>query len=248
MKPILTFVVGVLAASAAWAQSIDPKAEARLKSMGQMLAGTKTVSFRSHVTIDTWSDSGQKIQVARSQQISVRRPDGLAATVTGDDLNLKFVYDGKQVLLVNTDKQSYALADAPGTIDAMLDMLATDYGLPVPLADLLYADPYKTLIENARSGQHLGTGHVMDTKCDHLAFRQDAIDWQIWIEQGDKPLPRKLVITYKNAPGMPQYTAYFSDWNVDAQIPAEQFKLEVPQDMKRVDLVKTTEPKPAAKE
>ena len=248
MKPILTLITGLLIASAASAQSIAPKADAALKSMGQLLAGAKAMTFKSHSTVDTWSSTGQKVQVARSQQISVRRPDGLAATVTGDDLNLKFTYDGKQVLLVNTDKQSYALADAKPTIDATLDMLATEYGLPIPLADILYADPYKTLIENVRSGEHLGTGYVMDTKCDHLAFRQDNIDWQVWIEQGDKPLPRKLVITYRDAPGQPQYTAYFSDWNLSADIPAEQFKAQVPQDLKRVDLVKSTQPKPDAKE
>ena len=34
------------------------------------------------------------------------------------------------------------------------------------------------------------------------------MDWQIWIEQGEKALPRKLVITYKDSPGYPQFTVF----------------------------------------
>jgi len=30
------------------------------------------------------------------------------------------------------------------------------------------------------------------------------VDWQIWIEQGEKPVPRKVVITYKELPARPQ--------------------------------------------
>ncbi len=251
MKPALSIAIALLISAAASAQApaIDPKADAALKEMGKTLADAKTMTLTSHSSVDTFHASGQKVQVSRSQEVSVRRPNGVAANVVGDDLELKFVYDGKQVLMVNQKEKSFALAEAKPTIDATLDMLATEYGLPMPLADVLYADPYTTLIQNVRSGVHLGTGLVMDIKCDHLAFRQDGIDWQVWIEQGAQRVPRKIVITYKDAPGSPQYTAYLTNWKLNADIPADRFMVEAPKDMKRVDLVRTAqEAKPPIKE
>ena len=47
---------------------------------------------------------------------------------------------------------------------------------------------------------------VQGQLCHHLAFRQEDIDWQIWIENGPTPLPRKFLITDKKAKGL-QVTA-----------------------------------------
>lgn len=228
--------------------AVDARADAVLKAMSRTLASAKVFSFASHATTDTFADDGQKVQTARSQRVTVRRPDGIASVVTGDDLNLRFVYDGKQVLLHNTDKPAYALTDLPATIDQALDALANDYGLAIPLADVVLSDPYKSLIEKVRSGRYVGTGYVDDTKCHHLAFRQDVVDWQVWVEQGDAAVPRKIVITYKDMPGSPQFTAYLSDWNLAATPEAGAFTITVPPGVPRVDLVKVPTSSVPAKE
>jgi len=49
-------------------------------------------------------------------------------------------------------------------------------------------------------------------ECEHLAFRNDDTDWQIWIQVGDAPIPRKYVITSKTEEGAPQYTLVIRDW------------------------------------
>ena len=66
------------------------------------------------------------------------------------------------------------------------------------------------MIENVQSGYLVGARPVNGTACHHLAFSQEAIDWQIWIEDGPMPLPRRLVLTYKDEPGAPQYRAEFT--------------------------------------
>ena len=38
-------------------------------------------------------------------------------------------------------------------------------------------------------------------------MRQEGIDWQVWIREGDNPLPCKIVITTTSDPSMPQYSA-----------------------------------------
>lgn len=222
--------------------SIDPKADAALKRMGSLLSGAKTFSFKSHSTIDQSLDNGQAVQVARNQRVVVRRPDRLAAVIDADLEDLNYWYDGKRVTVLNRRDNAYSSIDAPPTIDATLDMLAKKYGLVVPLADLLFDDPYQSLMTSARAGVYIGTGYVFETKCDHLAFRQPGVDWQIWIEQGDKPVPRKVVITYKELPARPQYTSYLSDWNLNADVKDEQFVPKIPQDAKKVEFGPTPPP------
>ncbi len=227
LLPLFLLLVLPLASARAQQPAIDPKADEALKRMSETLASAKTFSFQAHSIADQILPDGQKIQLARNQKVTVSRPDKIRASVVGDLDDLEFVYDGKQVTLLNPREKLYASTDAPDSIDKTLDMLATRYGMAIPLADLVFADPYKSLIEHARSAQDLGLGYVFDTRCLHLAFRQEAVDWQIWIDPGTH-LPRKIVITYKEQPGFPQFTAFLSNWNLQAQIPESEFTFTPP--------------------
>ena len=98
-----------------------------------------------------------------------------------------------------------------------------------PLVDLIVSDPYKDLTARVRSGEYLGTGYVLETKkCHHLAFRQDSVDWQLWVEDGPNPLPRKVVITQKDSPTRAQYVAIISNWNLSAEHADDAFMLDPP--------------------
>jgi hypothetical protein len=175
------------------------------------------------------------VQYAKNQKIWLRRPDKLAADVTGDLEELRFRYDGKQASIYNPRTKSWGAVDAPAAVPETLDMLAQKYGVIMPLEDLTFPDPYATLTENVRSGQYIGEGFVFDTKCDHLAFRQGTVDWQMWIDQGDKPLPRKVVITFKDQPGFPEYTAFLSDWNLSPKVDDQTFATAAPAGAKKVE-------------
>lgn len=75
----------------------------------------------------------------------------------------------------------------------------------MPLADLLSSNPYEIFMADVLAGHYVGLHKVDVHECHHLAFEQDEIDWQIWIDAGDNPVPRKLVITYTTLPSHPQY-------------------------------------------
>ena len=62
---------------------------------------------------------------------------------------------------------------------------------------------------------------------DHLAFRQPDIDWQLWVEKGQRALPRKIVITTRYEVGDPQYTAVLR-WNPAPKFDAGTFTLVPP--------------------
>jgi hypothetical protein len=217
------------------APAIDPKADEILKQMGKALADAKSYSVEVHNTADEVLPSGQVVQFARNQKIHLRRPDRVAATVVGDREEMQFAYDGKQVVIYNVNGKAWSSVKAPATIDQTMDMLANQYGMALPLVDLLVADPYKDLIARVKNGQYIGTGYVLDTKCHHLAFRQDAIDWQIWIEDGATALPRKIVITQKESPIRSQYVAIMSNWKLNDEHADDAFTLQLPADAKKVE-------------
>lgn len=218
------------------AETVDPKADQVLQRMSQYLISARQFKFEACKTIDVVLDSGQMIQLSDTTRVSVSRPDKILAQSTGDTNNEHVWYDGKNLSILSPEQNNYATVDVPNTIDEMMDYVVEKYGAAVPLADLVVSDPYKSATQRVRSGQYLGLHYVRDLKCHHLAFRQDNVDWQIWIEAGDNPLPRKLVITYKELPGHPQFTAVFDKWDMSAGLSNNLFTFKAPLKGKRIEM------------
>ena len=237
---ILILAVGVVAlrtfgeATVRSADLIDPEADQVLKRASQYLISATQFKFDADKTIDVVLDSGQMIQLSDTTRISVSRPDKILAQSTGDTTNEQIWYDGKTLSVWSPEQNSYATIDVPNTIDKMMDYVVEKYGAALPLADLVVSDPYKSATQRVRSGHYLGLHYVGDLKCHHLAFRQEGLDWQVWIEAGDKPLPRKLVITYKELPGHPQFTAIFDKWDMSPRLSDSLFTFKVPLGAKKV--------------
>jgi hypothetical protein len=202
--------------------SVDAQADRILREMGEYLKTAEEFSFKAEVAYDELME-GQKILFGGAAHILVRRPNRLNVEFNGDQRQSRVVFDGKTVTLFNAAKNLYAVAEAPPEIDAALDRLFEVYGSSVPIADLVYADPYRTLIENVEDGFVVGQHPVNGIRCHHLAFWQEGIDWQIWIEVGPRPVPRRLVITYKDEPGSPQYIAELSGWNFQPRLSDHYF-------------------------
>jgi hypothetical protein len=223
---------------------VDPKADEMLRKMGKTLAGASQFTFEFNDMSDEMLPDGQKVQYSRSATVAVRRPDSVVASITGDLKDQLFVYSGAKLAVFNRRDNVYAIEDVPGKIDAMFDFIEIHFGMTAPLSDLIFADPYQCLIQRVESGVDLGIHEVAGIKCHHLAFRQEGIDWQIWVEDSDQALPRKFVITYKDLPGQPQYVAMLNKWNLSAQIPDSTFTFTPPAGATRRDLVPNDQVKP----
>ena len=146
------------------------------------------------------------------------------------------LFDGKTVTVLGKGLNAYAQADAPGMIDQLVDLLRNKYGLELPGADLLVSNPYEALISDVISAKHIGQGVIDGVECEHLAFRNQDTDWQLWVETGDRPIPRKFVITSKATAAAPQYTLLIRDWKTDVELGPDTFAFQPPADAKRVDL------------
>ena len=227
------------------APKIELKADQYLKAMSSYLAGLKTYSFQVEEFFDEVQEDGQKLQLSNQRHMSVSRPDKVFGEDEGDTANSLFCYDGKTVTVFDRGRKTYATEKVPGTIDAMLDDLHDRFDTHQTLADFLFADPYKMFTENVQSGAYVGLHYVGKVKCHHLAFRQKTLDWQIWIDAGDQPLPRKLVITFKQQADQPQYTALIHRWDVNPKLSDEMFQFQPPEGVRKVDFLnRHAEPKP----
>ena len=221
-------VVGIIAAgmSAGCASSqsrvreLDPQADSILKQMCGTLDGAKALRLRVSATMDRPVETGQLAQFHRTSEITMVRPDRLYATTDSDDGQWSAWYRGKTLTVLDRDANTYATEAVPARTDKMLDYMAENYDLIMPMADLLIGETYDSLIADVDSGSYVGLRAVGDTSCHHLLFRQENIDWQIWIDAGERPVPRKMVITYTQEPGQPQYVATMNDWNL-APAPSE---------------------------
>ncbi len=240
MFPILLAIAGWPALSHAQSAGVDPQALAILKRMTDYLAGLKQFSVETRSSIDAVLTSGQKLQFDNGVTATVQRPNKLHARRKGDLLNQAFYYDGKSLSLSNPDDRYYATVAAPATLEDMLDFARTKLGVFVPAGDLLYKNAFELLTQDVKSGFIVGKSIVGGVRCDHLAFRGPEVDWQIWIEEGAKPLPRKYLITSTQDPGSPQFTILMSDWNTAPQLTDFAFAFTPPKGARKIDFLELT--------
>ncbi|WP_035484969.1 DUF2092 domain-containing protein [Geminicoccus roseus] len=213
------------------------EAEARnlLKNMSDYMAEQKIFSFDYDASLEVVTDDHQKLMLASSGTLKLSRPDKIRLTRTGGFANVEMVFDGQTMTLLGKDANIYAQAEMPGTLDHAVETLRVEYHKPVPGADLLAANVYDVLMEGVIDVKDLGSGVIGGIECDHLAFRTEELDWQIWIAQGDQPHPCRYVITSKNVDQAPQYSVQIHDWQTGDQVAAD-FAFENSTGAKKIDL------------
>ncbi|MCP3137529.1 DUF2092 domain-containing protein [Pyxidicoccus xibeiensis] len=220
------------------AAQVDPRADRLLRQMSDFLAAERDFTVRTEGTLDVVLESGQKVQVHRAGDVRMQRPDRLRVDREGDLAGLQLYYDGRQLTVYGERSNAYATTPAPATVDATLDVAAERLGLEAPGADLLRGNPYAALTEDVCSGTYLGRAVVDGVPVHHLAFRNsEGVDWELWVEDGPRPLPRKYVITSRDLPGSPQYSVNLSDWNLSPRLTQDTFRFVPPPDAMRASFL-----------
>ena len=217
--------------------SVEAKADTVLRAMTTYMAGLKQFSARTENTIEVVTYDLQKIQFVAPATLTVSRPDKLMAERQGDIAEQSFFYDGKTLTLYNPDTQNYATAPAPDTIDAMLDFARTRLDVIAPGADLIDTRAYDKLMQDVRSGTYIGLEAVGGQRCHHLAYRGVEVDWQLWVREGEQPLPCRYVITSKGIVGAPQFSMQVIDVNTSPVVAADKFRFVSPSSAKAVEFL-----------
>ncbi len=237
---LVFFVAGACAGAdpvPATQPAVDPIADQILRQSCDFLAQSPAFAVHAEIWKDVVLPTGHKIQVTRSVDLDLRRPDRLHVDARAHKKGRSIWYDGKTLTVLDREKNLYGVVDAPATIDQTLDLAAQNYGVTVPLEDLAVADPYASSMKNVTAGGYFGDEPVLGVSCRHIGFSTDRIDWQLWVADGPQPLPQKLVITYKNEEQTPQYIVIFSKWNLTDRAADLAFQFIPPPGSQRIDLV-----------
>lgn len=244
-------LAATLAMAPVGAQAQGGDAKSILKAMSDYVSSRKTLRLTFDSDIEVITPQLEKIQFTNSGDALLSRPDKLRAHRVGGYAEVEMFFDGKSVGIFGKSVNGYAQFDVPGTVDHLIEALRIGHGVSLPAADLLLSNPYNTLIADVMEAKHLGRGVIDGVECEHLAFRNFDTDWQIWVDVGDKPIPRKLVITSKTVNNAPQFTLRIKDWKTGFDPGPDAFTFTPPAGVKKLSpdvLIELDELPPGAEE
>jgi hypothetical protein len=224
------------AASAPAANPVDPASVQALKDMGAYLATLKHFRVETRHSGERVLQDGQKLVHLSTASMDVSRPDRIHVTMRSARSERQLYFDGKAVTLYTPAQKYYSSVPFSGNISALVDLLEARYGVQLPLQDLFLWGTEAASVDKIESAMNAGQDIVDGAVCDHYAFRQGRIDWQIWIQAGDKPLPRMLVITNRADEARPQSVALI-DWESRPSLKDSAFSFVPPKGTKKIEIV-----------
>jgi len=223
------------AAAPAAANAVDPGSIQALKNMGAHLQTLKRFKVTTDLTGERVLADGQKLQHSATANLEVVRPNMLRARMFSARAEREIFYDGKLATIFIPAQKAYSTVEFTGNLGELVNKLEERYGVEMPMADMFLWGTQAAPLDKIESAMNAGQDFIDNDLCDHYAFRQGNADWQIWITAGDKPLPRKLVITNRSDEARPQSVQYF-DWNLKQTFKDSIFKFTPPKGATAVEL------------
>jgi hypothetical protein len=205
------------------------QAIAILRNMSEYLAHTERYVVTIRDGYDVVQESGQKSEFGEFHivTITISCPDRLRIEVERSDGQKDLVsFDGKDMMIYAARDNIYATSCRQGTLDQAIKYVLDDLKIRMPLALLFLSTLPGELVNLGVSADYVEKTTITDMPCDHLAVRTaGGVDFQVWVAQGSEPLPRRIVITYKDENGQPQFRADFSKWNLAPDVPMRFLRL-----------------------
>jgi len=216
---------------------VDPEALAIVSRAGDLLRQAKRFSFSAESGYEVVQEDGSKLEFGAARRYVVQRPDRLRVeTELREGERRLTLFDGKSFVQADLGENVYARADLkqPRDIDFMIDLVRERLDAPLPLAELLRNNPRQAIEDSLEAADAVGTQRLRGIDCDHIALRNPDVDLQLWIAQGERPLVRRVVITYRNEDGQPSFWADLDDWSFTPEIGEASFRYAPPDGAERV--------------
>jgi hypothetical protein len=195
--------------------------------MADRLERARTFSFRALIALEFPIPSGPLATYHTEGKVSVRRPDGLAATRTGDLPEFRFAYDGRAMTALDVAGQRWGTIDAPATLDAMLAAAAEQGNLSFIADELIVADPYAAMTRTLTAAVLVGRSKVGGKPADHVLLTSEGLQLELWVDAATS-LPSRAVVVYTDLPARPHFTVDYRDWKLDARLKGDTFSLPKP--------------------
>jgi len=220
----LSLVAGASLALAWAALEKPPSGRQILMQMANFLSKTPKWSVTVHTAYDTVQRDGSKVEWNGVRTVTLSRPDRLRVeSQRSDGARTLVIFDGKEITTFDESAKVYAQESHPGTVDDAVVYFVHDLGMRLPLALMLLERLPAELQQRVQGVEYVEKAETLDAPARHIVGKTSTVDFQLWITEGDRPVPLRAVLTYKNAPGQPQFRAQFTDWNFDIKPPDSFF-------------------------
>jgi hypothetical protein len=216
------------ASAASDAPAVDPAALRILKQTTDLLDGLKQFKVSTQNIIEDMHSSGHRVDYDLSANVTLKRPNKLRADRTGQLLNQRFFYDGKALTLYSPSEKVYATQAAPETVEKMISFARETVGVLLPAADLFFSRAYPLMTQDLTAAVVVGKAVVGGVSTNHLLFVRPGAEFQIWVEDGARPWPRKYVVTETDTPEKLSITTFLTDWNDAPAVDDAQFAFVPP--------------------
>jgi hypothetical protein len=234
-------LIAASSAAKAWASSgaptaareTPPDAHALMMRMADYLSKAQRMSVTVHAAYDALQPEGYKLEWNEVRTLS--RPDRLRIDSERSDGSRSLVlFDGKEITTFDESGRVYAQAPQRGGVDQTVVYFVRDLGMRLPLAVLFLSSLPAELEHRVKSVEYVEKTATLGAPAHHIVGKTDTVDFQLWIADGDRPVPLRAVLTYKNDPGQPQFRSQFSDWNLAANPPDSTFTFKPPAEANKI--------------
>ncbi|MGC1407693.1 MAG: DUF2092 domain-containing protein [Acetobacteraceae bacterium] len=216
-----------------------------LKRMTDTLATATSFSVTLNATYDVVQGSGEKVEFGEVRQILLSRPNDLRINVEGrDGTRQEIRFNGNALTMITPGTPFYAALEHPGSVDDILFYIAYQLQTPIPLSLLLVTTVTQELEKRIQEIDLVDNETLGGKEVDHLAARTEEVDFQVWVAKGAPAVPLRVVISYKKAPGQPQFAANLSDWNFAPKIDTSAFTFLPPGDARPIPFMVRVTAKP----
>jgi len=213
-----------------------------LKEACDFLRSLKQFSYHSEVIDEQVYYQGKKLQYGIEMDTFVKRPDMLRVNAVGDIINRQFFFNGKTITLYDKDAKIFASMEVPPDIESALEKAHQEYGVRVALTDLASPQLWDLVSKKIEHSLYVGMSEVRGVPCHHLAFDNENVNLQVWVDAGTRPLPRKIVLNHKKLEGSPEWTAYLGQWKTSAHLATAMFNFVPPSGVKEVKFFAAAKP------
>ena len=193
-----------------------------MNNMSTYLRTLKTFTVNVDSSSDEILANGQKVSINKTEQINVERPAKLWAKSSTVYSQREFYFDGKTFTLYTPDVGYFASFAAPATVGQLVLKVEQEFGVELPVADLFLWGTDADASASVEEATIVGIDKVNGVSCNHFAFRQNELDWQICIQRGDTPLPLKIVMTEKNLEAQPQHVSVLQ-WDTAPDLSTQNY-------------------------
>ena len=215
----------------------DAKAIDILKQMAAFKSSLDKVTIRGVTFTDARLGAGLMVSNSEEVYVSIDRPGSMhISNFDGETKKGLYFHDGL-LTVYNSEKNLYAQANIPKDIDAAMKFALEELNVEAPLLDMIYQDAADHLINSDDTILYLtDKSRVGGANCHHIVIRSTEADVQLWVEEGDSPMVRKIMITSKWDGGSPRFTANLH-WDTSPKFEPGKFEFKAPEGAFKIEFV-----------